>query len=160
MLSFTRQLSSSFLNSIYQDKQGMIWVATENGLNRYDGYSFETFNTNDGLPSDIIINVIQGKDGRIYVGTSRGLCRSTMDNFETITDEKYGAIHQWYVTGLVKTHKGEIIAATSGGGLCKVSADGKFRNITAKIDDAKYCRSIIEDNHGNLWVTTDYKNIL
>ena len=160
MLSFTRQLSSSFLNEIYQDEQGMIWVTTENGLNRYDGYSFETFNTNDGLPSDIIINVIQGKDRRIYVGTSRGLCRSTIDGFETIIDEKYGSIHQWYVTDLVKTHKGEIIAATSGGGLCKVTAEGKFRNITENISEARYCRSIIEDNHGNLWVTTDYKNIL
>ena len=138
----------------------MIWVTTENGLNRYDGYSFETFNTNDGLPSDIIINVIQGKDRRIYVGTSRGLCRSTIDGFETIIDEKYGSIHQWYVTDLVKTHKGEIIAATSGGGLCKVTAEGKFRNITENISEARYCRSIIEDNHGNLWVTTDYKNIL
>ena len=97
MLSFTRQLSSSFLNEIYQDKQGMIWVTTENGLNRYDGYSFETLNTNDGLPSDIIINAIQGEDGRIYLGTSRGLCRSTINGFETIIDEKYGAIHQWYV---------------------------------------------------------------
>lgn len=160
MLSFTRQLSSSFLNMIYQDAQGMIWVTTENGLNRYDGYSFETFNTNDGLSSDNIIKVIQGSDGKMYIGTARGLCRSTSDRFMPVYEEGSNYIHQWYVTDLLKTQKGDIIAATSGGGLCKITSEGKFRDITEKIQEAKYCRSIIEDSNGNLWATTDSKYII
>lgn len=31
------ELSSSLINQIYQDRNGFIWVATEDGLNRYDG---------------------------------------------------------------------------------------------------------------------------
>ena len=160
MLSFTRQLSSSFLNTIYQDAQGMIWVTTENGLNRYDGYTFESFNTNDGLASDNIINVIQGSDGKLYVGTARGLCRSTTNGFIPVYEEANNYIHQFYVTDLLKTQKGEIIAATSGGGLCKITPAGKYRDITEKLQEAKYCRSIIEDSNGNLWATTDNKYII
>ena len=33
-----QQISSSFTNQVYLDRDGFIWVATRNGLNRYDGY--------------------------------------------------------------------------------------------------------------------------
>lgn len=35
-----RELSSSLINKIYQDRNSMIWIATEDGLNRYDGAKF------------------------------------------------------------------------------------------------------------------------
>ena len=35
-----KQLSSSFTSQVYLDHDGFIWVATRNGLNRYDGYKF------------------------------------------------------------------------------------------------------------------------
>ena len=38
-----RELSSSLINKIYQDRNGMIWIATEDGLNRYDGAKFITY---------------------------------------------------------------------------------------------------------------------
>ena len=34
------QLSNSFVNQVFQDRDGMIWIATRNGLNSYDGYQF------------------------------------------------------------------------------------------------------------------------
>ena len=37
------ELSSSFVNAIYQDHKGFIWVATRDGLNRYDGYRFRIY---------------------------------------------------------------------------------------------------------------------
>ena len=36
-----KQLSSSFTSQVYQDRDGFIWVATRNGLNKYDGYQFQ-----------------------------------------------------------------------------------------------------------------------
>ena len=38
-----REVSSSLINEIYQDRNGMIWVATEDGLNRYDGTKFSIY---------------------------------------------------------------------------------------------------------------------
>ena len=38
-----RQLSSSFVTQVYQDREGYLWIATRDGINRYDGYQFQVF---------------------------------------------------------------------------------------------------------------------
>ena len=38
-----KELSSSLINQIYQDRNGFIWIATEDGLNRYDGAKFTIY---------------------------------------------------------------------------------------------------------------------
>lgn len=58
---------------ILQDQEGFIWVATKNGLNRYDGYEFRVF-TNDpynshSLSSNTILKLFEDSKGRIWIGT-------------------------------------------------------------------------------------------
>lgn len=36
-------LSNNFINHIIQDKEGFIWIATQDGLNKYDGHNFDVF---------------------------------------------------------------------------------------------------------------------
>ncbi len=43
LFTVDRELSSSLINKIFQDRNGMIWVATEDGLNRYDGTKFTVY---------------------------------------------------------------------------------------------------------------------
>ena len=57
---------------IYEDRSGNIWFATKNGLQRYDGYRWETFTTEDGLPDNRVIKVIQTTDGKLWLTTQRG----------------------------------------------------------------------------------------
>lgn len=38
-----KQLSSSFVTQVYQDREGYIWITTRDGINRYDGYQFHVF---------------------------------------------------------------------------------------------------------------------
>ena len=51
-----KQMSSSFTTQVYQDHDGFIWVATRNGLNRYDGYQFRIIKKekpgNNGMASN------------------------------------------------------------------------------------------------------------
>ncbi len=66
-------LSQGMVFDILQDKEGFIWVATKNGLNRYDGYSFKVF-TNDPynantLSSNTIVKLFEDSRGRIWAGT-------------------------------------------------------------------------------------------
>jgi signal transduction histidine kinase/ligand-binding sensor domain-containing protein/DNA-binding response OmpR family regulator len=71
-------LSQNTIHKIIQDKNGFLWFATADGLNRYDGYSFETFRNN---PSDItslsdsdVFSVTEDQEGDLWVGTrSSGL---------------------------------------------------------------------------------------
>lgn len=52
-----------------QDDNGFLWVATDNGVSRFDGKRFVNYNTKNGLPSNDAINVIKQKDGTIWVNT-------------------------------------------------------------------------------------------
>ncbi len=69
-------LSQSVIHAILQDSQGFMWFGTEDGLNRYDGYSFVIFRPEPGNPSsinDIWINTIfEDSQGYIWIGTRQG----------------------------------------------------------------------------------------
>ena len=90
LFNYTRNLSSSFVQQVYQDRQGFIWVSTANGLNRYDGYTFQTYTADNGLPIDNITCVIQDKNNLIYVGTSSGLYVKLKDRFVCVTNKDTG----------------------------------------------------------------------
>ena len=71
--------------SILQDKDGYMWFGTRNGLNRFDGYEFETFyQNNDEFPlNSTILALAEDDDGHIWVGTRDGLNRLSRNNIET-----------------------------------------------------------------------------
>jgi len=61
-------LASSTVFEIIQDKEGLIWLATLNGISRFDGQQFTTYRTEDGLNSNSIISMAEGSSGEIYIG--------------------------------------------------------------------------------------------
>ena len=70
-------LSNNIVYGTYQDREGFIWIATNNGLNRFDGYSFKTFYHNPkdstSISSNIVRTVLEDPNGRLWVGTFNGL---------------------------------------------------------------------------------------
>src|SRR5688500_13562651 len=70
-------LPSNTVNSVISDSRGFIWIASENGVGRYDGYSFINFRSkeNDTLTISSNINyvVFEDRQERIWVGSERGL---------------------------------------------------------------------------------------
>jgi len=72
-ISIAQGLSQGMIFDLLQDKEGFIWVATKNGLNRYDGYGFKVF-TNDpynanSLSSNTLIKLFEDSKDRLWVGT-------------------------------------------------------------------------------------------
>ena len=49
----TRGLASNYVNNIIQDQKGYIWLATANGLQRYDGIKFSTYRADPGNPKSL-----------------------------------------------------------------------------------------------------------
>lgn len=72
-----RELSSSLINKIYQDRNGMIWIATEDGLNRYDGAKFITYKHDPENEYSLCHNYVrvlyEDSKGRLFVGTYNGI---------------------------------------------------------------------------------------
>jgi diguanylate cyclase (GGDEF)-like protein len=70
-----RGLTNLAVFDLQQDRDGFLWVATEDGIYRYDGNRFQRFGTDDGLPSNVITAFDVGPDGRVWAGTWEGLAR-------------------------------------------------------------------------------------
>ncbi len=60
-------LPSNNVYSVIKDRLGYIWVATDNGIAKYNGYSFKKFTTNEGLPSNDIWKLQEDTEGRIWL---------------------------------------------------------------------------------------------
>jgi ligand-binding sensor domain-containing protein/nitrate/nitrite-specific signal transduction histidine kinase len=75
-LSLEEGLSQSVVTAVLQDSQGFVWVATQDGLNRYDGIEFVTYRHDIADPSSISDNYVQAlhedASGYIWVGTHGG----------------------------------------------------------------------------------------
>lgn len=68
-------LSNNSINAIFQDSRGFLWIGTEDGLNRYDGYAFEVLKS-DGDPEfslagNCITAIQEDRNGNIWIGTKR-----------------------------------------------------------------------------------------
>lgn len=72
-------LSQSVVNCILQDSQGFMWFGTQNGLNRFNGYSFEVYNyrpaDTTSLSNNWIYAIAEDREGNLWIGTKGGLNR-------------------------------------------------------------------------------------
>jgi ligand-binding sensor domain-containing protein/signal transduction histidine kinase len=72
-------VSQSAIICIFQDSEGFIWIGTQNGLNKYDGYKFENFYNDPGDANTIsnswIFDITEDQIGDIWIGTKGGLNR-------------------------------------------------------------------------------------
>jgi ligand-binding sensor domain-containing protein len=79
-------LPSDVVNSILEDRQGSVWLATGGGLVRLDGSRMTTFTVRDGLPAERILSLAEDHDGGLWVGTNGGgLARLVAGRFTAYT---------------------------------------------------------------------------
>ena len=81
-------LGNPIVSSFAEDRDGFLWVGSQNGLQRWDGYRFWSYKTKIGdpnsLPDDLVNTLFNDAQGRLWVGTSSGglaLYDRSHDNF-------------------------------------------------------------------------------
>lgn len=151
------QLSNSLISSVCQDKTGFIWVGTDYGLNRFDGYNFVKYfhenNDSTSLIHNTVVCVYSDRDGRLWVGSSRGL-----QQYDYTTDSfiNYYFPHgnRPRVNDIKQLHDGRVVIGTAGYGLFEVDIKTRgLKEITeAYLEDAnKYFSHIFEGSNHSLW---------
>ena len=69
-------LAHNTVNCIIQDRLGFLWIGTEGGLNRYDGYEFKVYqndlNNKNSLSDNYVISLHEDRQGYLWVGTFGG----------------------------------------------------------------------------------------
>ena len=117
-------LTNLAVQCFLQDHVGFVWVGTQNGLFRYDGYRFQAFDMADGLPSSRIESIHESADGTLWVGTGIGLVRRAGQSFQPVplpgTRRVYGR------AGIASDSKGRIFVATDKGLAVRASASSQF----------------------------------
>lgn len=70
-------LSQTAISCVMQDSQGFLWIGTQDGLNRFDGYSFKSYrnlpNDSTSLANNNIVSLQEDENGNIWIGTWDGL---------------------------------------------------------------------------------------
>lgn len=62
-------LASNQVNQALQDSRGFLWIATEDGLSRFDGRTFRNFTRADGLPDSAVDALAESEGGDLWIGT-------------------------------------------------------------------------------------------
>jgi signal transduction histidine kinase/ligand-binding sensor domain-containing protein len=109
------------VNAVAQDARGFLWVATEDGLSRFDGREFQRFTRAEGLP-DIRVNaVVESAAGDLWVGTQAGL---------SVLAPGSDAVESFQPVALGGTSGAAVIrdlASTPDGSVWVATSDGLFR---------------------------------
>ena len=136
-------------SAIAQDARGFLWLGTQGGLVRYDGYEWRVFRSNPADPSTLGGNYVRAllpsRDGRLWVGTFSGGLSLFDPKTETFTRYGYSRVE-----GLAEDREGRIWIATSAG-LDRL--DPKTRRVEHFLSGARV-RGLLVDRRGTLWVGT------
>ncbi|HVG09600.1 MAG TPA: two-component regulator propeller domain-containing protein, partial [Thermoanaerobaculia bacterium] len=72
-------LAGDSITDIVQDDRGYLWIATTDGVSRFDGGRFTTYGSADGLPHARVHALLEGRDGTWWIATHGGLARFLPD---------------------------------------------------------------------------------
>ena len=141
-----------WVTQIVQDRQGMMWFSTWNGLNRYDGYQFESFKSRVGddvdVPSDRIMDMVLDDDGNLLCNIEGGVF---VFDVKTCKYREVSKRLEGRALALFKQrHNKEL--ADEGKPIVVTDRYGKVWRIPGDVDidpKVKYCMT---DSEGNVWL--------
>ncbi|MFT5163459.1 MAG: signal transduction histidine kinase/ligand-binding sensor domain-containing protein [Alteromonadaceae bacterium] len=169
-LSIEDGLSQGTVNSILQDRQGFLWFATQDGLNRYDGYTFKVFvhdSQDSGSISNSFIRVLyEDSKGRLWIGTQGGGLNRFDAHTERFVSFKHDkadphSLSHNRVQAIIEDQKGRLWIGTDSGGLNLFDElSGQFRHFSHAQNDPDSLShdsvwALLEDSKGHLWIGTD-----
>ncbi|MCB9351419.1 MAG: two component regulator propeller domain protein [Lewinellaceae bacterium] len=158
-------LSHNTVYCILQDRYGYIWMGTQNGLNKYDGYSFEVYGSNGyqndkaGFLGKNISALREDRKGNLWVGTRKHgvnfLDRSS-DRFVNFqSDPAFETIKGYEISSFWEDKDGNIWITTVGGGVMKYSPSAGVSQVFTTENSglsSNVAFDIVEDKYGLIWV--------
>lgn len=141
------------ISSVIQTSDGYIWIGTQEGLARFDGFKFTIFGKErKGLESKTIMSFLEDSRGTLWIGTIGGITRHKNGRFETLTADDGLAGNN--ISGLLEDKDGRVWAATFDKGVSLIDSSS-IRTLTAEnglVSDQ--ISSLYQDASGDVWLGT------
>ena len=122
-------LPQDTIRAIAQTKDGYLWLGTDEGLARFDGYDFVVFNKENGsLPSNSVTALWAAQDGGLWIGTPGGLTLYRTAKFTTYT--KKDGLADSFINSITEDRSGALWIAA--GIYLSRYQNGKFTNFSTR----------------------------
>jgi ligand-binding sensor domain-containing protein/signal transduction histidine kinase len=142
-------LSSDQVSALFEDREGTIWVATSDGLDRFRELPVTSLSVKKGLSSGIATSVLAARDGSIWIGTADGLNRWNHGRTTIYRRRSNPGLPNDAIQSLFEDERGRIWVSGSRG--LAAFENGRF---TAEPSvPAGLTHAISSDNHGGLWLS-------
>ncbi|PKP52061.1 MAG: hypothetical protein CVT92_10690 [Bacteroidetes bacterium HGW-Bacteroidetes-1] len=158
-----RGLSQNSIYTIFQDEEGFMWFGTWDGLNRFDGYNFVTYNKEQGLSNETIRAVFQ-HENVLWVGTEMGLNAINLEDgkissFFSIEGDSASLSDNW-INHITRDHDSKLWISTAKGLTELDSKTMQFRQVFSR-DYGNPIRSnkfnmLVQDEKNNYWIATSH----
>jgi signal transduction histidine kinase/ligand-binding sensor domain-containing protein len=150
--------------NLFEDREGVIWVPTANGLDRFRTFAAATISVKQGLSVTTVSSVLSAKDGSVWLGTSSGLNRWKNGQIsiyrkhpDLLTRAAEGsAVHEVIDAGmpddvgsLFQDDQGRIWVFSQSG----VAYFGSDRFTPVSSVPGGFVHSVAGDKEGNLWIS-------
>jgi ligand-binding sensor domain-containing protein/serine phosphatase RsbU (regulator of sigma subunit) len=158
-LSIDEGLSAVTVNTVFQDSKDFIWVGTQDGLNRYDGYHFKIFKNNladkTSISSNDVECVYEDRNGDLYFGSNGGGLSIYNKYTETFLNLKAGlglnSLSNNLVRDIIEINDAELLISTANGINLYNKETKKFKQIFYNDTEVNFTK-FFEDSNGGIWV--------
>jgi diguanylate cyclase (GGDEF)-like protein len=145
-------LPNNVVYSLYEDRQGNLWIGTNGGgVSRFKNGKFTPYTSREGLAHDVVRAIGEDQAGHLWVGTDSGLSRFEDERLISYTTKD--GLSAGAVFSIHADQEGAVWISTEGGGLSRFK-DGRFTVYSTReglFSDIVY--HILEDGRGNLWMS-------
>lgn len=160
-ISIEDGLSQSLAEYIYQDSYGYIWIATNDGLNRYNGSEFKIYknikNDKNSISNNSISCILEDDNKNLWVGTYGGLNKINLATGEItryLDSEEDKSTSNNVVDELLIDSSGRLWVATMEGVNIYDEKNDKFTKILSDYLKNTYVQDICQDYMDRVWIAT------
>ncbi len=155
-------LTGENIYALLEDREGNVWAATANGLDRFRDFAVATFDESQGLPSAIVGSVLAAGDGSVWLGTFGGLNRWNDGRMTSYWERAEGTttgarevvgsgLPDKRIESLLQDSRGRTWVASRGG----IGYMENDRFIPVSGPPGSNILSMAEDNAGNVWAVNE-----
>ena len=165
------------INKIVRDSRGFLWFCAEEGLSRFDGYSFTNYGPQQGLPHPSVNDLLETRAGDYWIATNGGLVRFNPRgvpgptigslNDPNARTQMFTVVHpddedrlSRVITTLLEARDGTLWCGTLKGLYRLTTSNGHFAlapvalPMPGESGEWRFVTDLVEDNYGSLWVAT------